>query len=68
MGLFGKSKQERFEERGQEIIEALREGREPPPSEGLSKEAKKLLEQDPGYYYCGLCGYVRISEPCVHLK
>ena len=48
MGLFGKSKEERFDERSREIVEALRKdpsGNTLPPSEGLSKEAKKLLEK-----------------------
>jgi hypothetical protein len=29
-----------------------------------------LVEDPPGdnYYYCGICGYVLISEPCSHLK
>ena len=48
MGLFGKSKEERFDERSKEIVEALRKdpsGNTLPPSEGLSKEAKKLLEK-----------------------
>jgi hypothetical protein len=67
MSWFGKSKQERWEDEGQEIVDALREGREPPPSKGLSKQAEKVLERDPNYYYCGMCGWCSLSSPCEHL-
>jgi hypothetical protein len=45
MGLF-KSKEERTSERSQEIVNALRERRDPPRDQGLSRQAQRLLERE----------------------
>lgn len=69
MGLFGKSKEQRFAEETQEVVEAMRRGHTSGAQGGnMVKEAREKLREDsqlhPDEYYCGKHGWCSLRDPC----